>query len=210
MNKIFLLFNTIKYLKFSQIYYRIINKFKRNSTNYSKQKKSINRTVSWVHLLLHKEKINSQLEANFLNLSKKLCLPNDWNNQDLSKLWLYNLHYFEDLLSNNADSKKLLHIDLLYKWVKQNHIGHGNGWEPYPISLRVVNILKAWMGGLDLDQKIIDSVFIQSQFLFNNLEKHLLGNHYFVNLKAVFFSGIVFDQKKWIEFSQRELINQIN
>ena len=32
---------------------------------------------------------------------------------------------------------------------------------------------------------MLDSIFSQASYLSNNLEKHLLGNHYFANLKAL-------------------------
>ena len=131
----------------------------------------------------------------FLNYTKKLDLPADWNNEFPSKLWVYNLHNFEDLLSNGSEKKRNVHLQLLSSWVDQNPVGYGNVWDPYPTSLRIVNILKAWLGGLELDKKIFRSVFEQSSFLSSDLEKHLLGNHYFVNLKALLFAGVIFKNK---------------
>jgi len=122
----------------------------------------------------------------------------------LSKLWVYNLHYFEDLLSNNAEEKRNFHLELLISWVDQNPVGYGNGWEPYPTSLRIVNILKAWLGGLELDKKLFSSVFAQASFLSNDLEKHLLGNHYFVNLKALLFAGVIFENTYWSKLLRRD------
>ena len=119
---------------------------------------------TWEHLTLYGNKIDSQLEACFLNHTKKLDLPVDWNNESPSKLWVYNLHYFEDLLSDNAEEKRNFHLQLLNSWVDQNPVGYGNGWEPYPTSLRIVNILKAWLGGLELDEKLFSSVFRTGEF----------------------------------------------
>ena len=126
-----------------------------------------------------------------------------------SKLWVYNLHYFEDLLSDNAEEKHNLHLQLLNSWVDQNPVGYGNGWEPYPTSLRIVNILKAWLGGLELDEKLFSSVFAQASFLSNDLEKHLLGNHYFVNLKALLFAGVIFENTRWLSIAEKGLISEI-
>ena len=158
---------------------------------------------------LYGNKIDSQLEACFLNHTKKLDLPADWNNESPSKLWVYNLHYFEDLLSDNAEEKRNFHLQLLNSWVDQNPVGYGNGWEPYPTSLRIVNILKAWLGGLELDQKLFSSVFAQASFLSNDLEKHLLGNHYFVNLKALLFAGVIFENTRWLSIAEKGLLSEI-
>ena len=159
--------------------------------------------------MLYDEKIDNQLEACFLNHTKKLDLPADSNNESLSKLWVYNLHYFEDLLSNNAEEKRNFHLQLLSSWVDENPVGYGNGWEPYPTSLRIVNILKAWLGGLELDEKLLSSVFTQASFLSNDLEKHLLGNHYFVNLKALLFAGVIFENIRWTSIAERGLLTEI-
>ena len=210
MYKILLYVNTIKYLKLSQIFYRFKRILIRPKSTDVYKYKALSRPDNWLHVSLYPEKIDKNFNANFLNFSKKLNLPADWNCENPSKLWLYNLHYFEDLLSENAIEKKSNHIALLKLWNQQNQQGKGVGWEPYPTSLRIVNVIKAWLGGLDLDSQLIRSIFIQSSFLSNDLEKHLLGNHYFVNLKALFFAGIIFKNYKWLRLSQNELINEMH
>ncbi|WP_195758325.1 heparinase II/III family protein [Kangiella sp. HZ709] len=163
----------------------------------------------WIHVGLYEEKINHNFEATFLNKTKKLQLPRDWNNESPSKLWVYNLHYFEDLLAVNGLEKNQFHIELLQRWIAENPTGFGNGWEPYPTSLRVANILKAWLAGLPLDSNIFKSVFEQASYLSNDLEKHLLGNHYFVNLKALLFAGVVLDNQRWLKIAEEGLIAEI-
>ena len=79
----------------------------------------------------------------------------------------------------------------------------------HPTSLRIVNILKAWLGGLELNEKQLGSVFAQASFLSNNLEKHLLGNHYFVNLKALLFSGVIFENIRWLSLAEKALFDEI-
>ena len=137
-------------------------------------------------------------------------MPTDWNNEYPSKLWVYNLHYFEDLLSETAKEKNKFHQRLLNRWIDENPVGFGNGWEPYPISLRIVNIHKAWLGGLELDNKIFASVFSQASFLSASLEKHLLGNHYFVNLKALLFAGLIFKNSRWSSIAENGLLTEIS
>lgn len=209
MRKLSLLFNTLRYLKWQQIYFRLVRKLIKPKVTESFQGPKPKRSRTWEHLPLYGNKIDSQLEACFLNHTKKLDLPVDWNNESCSKLWIYNLHYFEDLLSNNAEEKRNFHFQLLNSWVDQNPVGYGNGWEPYPTSLRIVNILKAWLGGLELDKKLFSSVFAQASFLSSDLEKHLLGNHYFVNLKALLFAGVVFENIRWLSIAEKGLLSEI-
>ncbi len=145
--------------------------------------------------------LNLDLSATFLGLTKKLDFPFIRNDQKLSKLWLYNLHYFEDLLSLNASSRRDFHVKLLDRWIDENPVGFGNGWEPFPISLRVPNILKAWQGGLPLQEKHFKSLHAQASFFSNVLENHLLGNHYLVNLKALLFCSVIFDNTRWLKLA---------
>lgn len=205
-----LYFNTIKYLRWQQVYFRIIRKlFKPKVTDkFSDFKHEL--PGSWQHLILYEESLDNKLNSSFLNISKKLDLPNDWNNDDSSKLWTYNLHYFEDLLANNAKKKSTFHLQLLDRWANDNPIGYGNGWEPYPISIRIVNVLKAWLGGLDLNDKLFKSLFNQASYLSNDLERHLLGNHYFVNLKALLFSGVIFGNSRWLKIADEGLLTEIH
>lgn len=209
MKKFVLLFNTLKYLRCQQIYFRFVRKLIKPKITEIFQGLKLERSKTWKHVTLYDDKIDSQFKACFLNHTKQLDLPADWNNESCSKLWVYNLHYFEDLLSENAKEKQNFHLHLLNIWVDQNPVGYGNGWEPYPTSLRIVNILKAWLGGLELNINIFKSVFEQSSFLSNNLEKHLLGNHYFVNLKALLFAGVIFQNKRWLNIAEKGLLSEI-
>lgn len=209
MNKIFLFFNTLKYLKWQQIYYRLLKKIIKPKIKESFTGTRPLRSNKWIHHDLYDEKIDDQLNAYFLNQSKKLDLPKDWNDESFSKLWVYNLHYFEDLLCYDSANKRNMHLKLLSRWADENPIGYGNGWEPYPLSLRIVNTLKAWLGGLELNNKICESTYNQASYLSNNLEKHLLGNHYFVNLKALLFAGVILDNSRWLSIAERGLLVEI-
>lgn len=203
------LFNTLKYLKWQQFFFRIKRKLFKPKITDKFPKFLLNRPLAWNHFFLYEEKIDHNLVAKFLNQTKNLTLPIDWNNKNLSKLWLYNLHYFEDLNCKGANKKYDLHLQLLNNWIANNPTGNGTGWEPYPTSLRIVNILKAWFGGLELDDKIFESVHSQASYLSNDLERHLLGNHYFVNLKAMLFAGLVFQNSHWIKIGEKGLLAEI-
>ena len=73
----------------------------------------------------------------FLNSDKDLGWPPDWNRNDLPKLWLYNLHYFEYLWALDYEDSKSLVLD----WIGNHTLQHEQlGWEPYPTSLRLMNL----------------------------------------------------------------------
>ena len=209
MYKFLLFLNTLKYLKWSQVYFRIYRKFLKPKVTEHYAGSVQRRNEHFVCASLFDEKITHDLSASFLNHTKKVNFPHDWNDECHSKLWVYNLHYFEDLLAVNAATKYGFHISLLDRWASDNPVGVGNGWEPYPTSLRVPNVLKAWQAGLPLEYRHFESLYAQASYLSNDLEKHLLGNHYFVNLKALIFAGVVFENQRWIGIAVKGLLEEI-
>ncbi len=210
MKKFFLFLNTVRYLRLSQIFYRVIKIIKKPRASDSFKNIVNHKSHKWISFPLYDEKVNRDLEANFLNFTKKLNLPEDWNQEKPSKLWLYNLHYFDCLIEKNSKYKRDFHLKLIDIWIKDNPFGCGSGWDPYPTSLRITNILKAWLCGLDIDKRTFESLHIQANYLFENTERHLLGNHYFTNLKALLFAGIIFKEKPWLDLANSELLKELD
>ena len=150
----------------------------------------------------------------FLNETRRIRTAGDWNSSEFQKLWLYNLHYFDCMRQETAcDWCKL--ID---RWIDENRVGVGNGWEPYPISLRVVNWIKfAHADSVDYVQgeKFRASLATQVRWLEKRLEYHLLANHLLANAKALVFAGKYFDgpePERWLkrgmDIYRRELPEQ--
>jgi uncharacterized heparinase superfamily protein len=201
MAKLSIYFHTIKYLKFTQIYYRILKKIIHPKIhNIEGIQALIN--GNWVIQELCSQKFMNNNEVIFLNHKSSIDSVNDWNSDKEEKLWLYNLHYFDDLNSFGSQSRHLLQKHWVDKWIDENPAsGNGNGWESYTLSLRIVNWTKAFLSGLETNEKALNSLAQQANFLSQDLEKHLLGNHYFVNLKALMFAGCFFKGKeadKWL------------
>ncbi len=115
---------------------------------------------------------------------------NGWNDEQVNKLWLYNLHYFDYLRQENITSEQRLFW--IEKWIDENKTGYGNGWEPYTLSLRIVNWIKFYLAGNKLSEKIIKSLAIQTEYLSKKIEYHLLANHLLANAKALVFAGLFF------------------
>ena len=132
----------------------------------------------------------------FLGVERELANGGDWNHSDWPKLWLYNAHYFDDLAATDASERVQWHRDLIQRWVAENPPGHGNGWEPYPSSLRIVNWIKWTLGGNGLEPGAVHSLAVQVRYLRRRLEIHLLGNHLWANAKALVFAGAFFDGRE--------------
>ncbi len=128
-----------------------------------------------------------------------------WNDPARDKLWLYNLHYFDDLNARDGGRRLDWQRGLIARWVAENPPFSGNGWEPYPTSLRLVNWLKWALAGNRLEPAWAQSLALQARWLRRRLEWHLLGNHLFVNAKALVFAGLCFRGAEADEWLRRGL-----
>lgn len=208
---------TVKYLKISQILYRVKNYVIKPSTP-SLADMVIYRPENLKCELRFPIKNQSFFGNNkfrFLNRMESLSFPKDWNNKDRPLLWSYNLHYFDGILdpcTPEYSKEKLINM-----WISDNPAKFGIGWQPYPISLRICNWIKwIWLKNGSVDQLVISSLFQQTIYLCKTLEFHLLGNHLLENAKALIFSGYFFggmQGEKWkrtgIKILRAELTEQI-
>jgi uncharacterized heparinase superfamily protein len=191
LNKLVRLYNTVKYLKFKQIYWRIIYLLPRliaqqkkcPPTQFCKQK----------DFFIPRDGITVDYQS-FTFLSElNNIVETGWDNPGISKLWRYNLHYFEYLLQNNSNDKHLIsQTQIIGNWIDNNQFGRGTGWEPYPSSLRIINWIKwHWKTNL-LSERAKISLWNQIRYLESRPEYHLLGNHLFINAKALFYACAFF------------------
>ncbi len=212
-------YNTIKYLRLvqiiGQIKYRLLSR-KNYKFDHSKDFE-LNQMAN--SMISPAKRNQSMVDANtfiFLNETHSISINEDWDNTNLSKLWLYNLHYFDDLNALDSHLRLEWHKDLISSWLDHNLPDKGVGWDPYPTSLRIVNWIKWHLIICPLEEQAAQSLLVQVRFLHNNLETHLLGNHLFSNAKALIFAGLFFnhfESKKWYEkglkIISRELSEQI-
>lgn len=212
MNKISRLYHTLKYLKPIQLTNRI-------SRRLSKVKFKGSFTLrneianNWQPFSLLPSCYQSDGQFKFLNVTDTVS---DWNDETKAKLWLYNLHYFDDLNQTDWQDRTEIHTHLINTWIEQNPLMEGNGWEPYTISLRSVNWIKWFLAGNDPKDKWLSSLSLQVQALEQQLEYHLLGNHLFANAKALVFAGCYFKGdlaslwlKRGLAILDREVAEQI-
>jgi uncharacterized heparinase superfamily protein len=209
-------FHTLRYLKPVQIYGRVWFRLHQPRPDTSPAPNPRNPRGIWHPPCPKPESINNDnnagLTPTFLNETHIVQSPEDWNNPAWEKLWLYNLHYFDDLGCRGAEGKRALHQGLIRRWIRENPPGAGNGWEPYPISLRLVNWIKWGLAGDGLEDDVVHSLAVQARYLFRRLEFHLLGNHLLANAKALVFAGLFFQGKEadaWLEKGAKILAAQI-
>lgn len=141
-------------------------------------------------------------EYSFLNVPRNLGHPPCWFPDDVTQLWLYNLHYFEyaPLVATLSDGYERIRT-LVRSWIESCPIGRSPAWDPYPTALRIRNWIKAYQilaGPIEDDEsfacELQGSLRTQLRFLESHLEYHLLGNHLLEDgcsllLGGLFFSG---------------------
>lgn len=138
----------------------------------------------------------------------------DWNDPARPKLWLYHLHYFHDLNADGAGERRGWHRTLIGKWIRENPPGDGVGWEPYPVSIRIVNWIKWSLRDAKnaLPDPAVHSLAVQARWLERRLERHLQGNHLLANAKALVFAGHFFEgqeAERWRSKGQNLLEREI-
>jgi uncharacterized heparinase superfamily protein len=129
----------------------------------------------------------------FLAVERTCAAAAGWRAPGAERLWIYNLHYFDDLNAHGAAQRHHWHEGLLRRWVAENPPAAGPGWEPYPLSRRIVNWVKWALGGNCLPPACDGSLAVQARWLMRRLEFHILGNHLLANGKALIHAGLYFE-----------------
>lgn len=111
----------------------------------------------------------------------------DWNSPHRSKLWLFNVHYLDDLANDGIPEAD--RAALLDGWIAANPPACGIGWHPYPTSLRLVNAIKFASRRGDVTARWLESIASQAHALDWQVEHQIGANHVFANAKALVFAG---------------------
>src|SRR6516225_1888134 len=177
---------TIRYLQPLQIYSRL----RPRPSVWNVRKVARLRPVSgeWLQPVLKHPAQTGPHRFRFLNQDREIVT---WNEHSIPRLWLYNLHYFE-----------YVDATLVTRWIAENPVGQGIGWDPYPSSLRIANWCKWVLSGAHAEPVVCDSIATQAAWLERCIERHLLGNHLLANAKALLFAGSVLectDADRWFK-----------
>ncbi len=228
MSKLSLYLNTIRYLKPSQVYYRL-RKMLRISCSLGALPQKTEESVSVVRTVpvldfdpafLARFPVEELMadKVTFLYETEPFHWNAPWTFPERSPLWNYNLHYFEygfSLIKAYKDQGDACYLNkfkqIVLAWIGQNPRGAGAGWDPYPIALRLTNWLSFYAHlkqELDKDTEFravfVRSIWEQSDHLAHHLEKHLLANHYFEDLKALVLCALFFGDEPMLAAALKE------
>ncbi len=210
MNKIIRLFETIKYLKFKQVYFRIfyfvISIFKTKlQIKFPITKESNSISLNLLNSI-NPENIYRKEIFTFLNISKKFEGSVDWNFSEYGKLWTYNLTYFDFANQKSIDVNAAL--DLIHGFTKKQYYLK-DAMEPFPISLRGLNWIKFFTYNQIKDKTADNSLYAQYDVLMNHLEYHLLGNHLLENGFSLFFGAYYFQDERLYTKAKKILTEEL-
>ena len=160
-------------------------------------------------------------KVTFLHECESFSWRDKWKFENRSALWNFNLHYFEFLMSFvNAykltnDRKYLEAVETsISAWIDHNpKEAAGDGWASYTIALRVVYWLDCWIYlgeqmNASFKERMLESMYEQYSHLARNLEKDLLANHYFEDLKALVLCAVFFQDSKMLHRALTEFKKQ--
>ena len=162
----------------------------------------------------------------FLNRRVNLGQPVDWFPEGETQLWRYNLHYFDIAVllghafaTNHDKAIYDLFRTLVCDWIQHCPVAAPVAWDPYPISLRLSNWIKAYTlfeaelrHDPSFTQDLLGSLYVQAKFLEKNLEHHLLGNHLIENGRALLLAGLFFTDSaadRWRQKGEKILWHEL-
>lgn len=200
LKKLLLYFNTVKHLKSKQLLFNFIRRLFNKNKFIEINDVDCNQ-LDLVPPIKHINKIDSTSVC-FLNQRRSFEYISDWACLDEPKLWRYNLHYFDYLLDDGASGE--IKDKLIESWIKISHELKEDAWEPYTLSIRIVNWVKYFIVYKNnaVPESWLKSLHQQAHVLFHSIEYHILANHYLKNGKGIFFAGSYLNcdnSEKWLK-----------
>lgn len=180
-----LIYRTIRYLKFTQVFHQVKYRLMKPAYNvYVAPKGNIPQLIAG-HI--EKARCLDGGKFTFLNLEHQFA---GWNFTDNGMLWAYNQNYFDWINQEGVTVEE--GCEWIDKFIAE--VKGGFPMDPYPIALRSINWVKFFCRHPECAIKErLDSLYSQVKLLEKKLEYHLLGNHlledaYALYINACFFS----------------------
>ena len=204
---------------------KVLPIFLRNSRKTFKHEGNFNKNPNYKNIKSniykkHFIKTHNGYDFEFLNEAKSFENNFDWNKKGLNKgtrLWKLNLHYFHWIVNASDEDFNFFIND----WIDKNRPYQKeywlDSWNSYALSIRICT----WMNEITKRSKSLDSNFVkkvdlsiieQANFLKNNLELDIGGNHLIKNIKALLLAGSYFKGKnsdRWREIGSNYLSKEL-
>lgn len=208
VRKLLLYYNTVKYLRFKQFFYHLKHKLYKQKFKIIPYKKELRRIPVFDNGILNNQTYFKG-EFRFIGKSKKFVVI-DWNLKEYGKLWLYNLNYMDYINQKEISFDESMYI--INDFIENiNNVKDGN--EPYPMSLRNINIIKFICKnrnkiGIHI-RDLNNLLYNQSCYLMHNIEYHILGNHLLENGVSLLFAAYYFDNINFYKKGKKIITNEL-
>ena len=214
LNKVLLYCNTLRNMKPSQVYWRIKTRLGGScgigvdvKENYDDKPDTfaipeLDLDPVFIARFSAKELMSDKITL--LHESSDFDWKTAWKLSDKTALWNFNLHYFEYLFSlvsawKEGGDKKYLEktFEIVSNWIACNPVGMDPAWASYPLALRIVNWISYYGYTAEnmreeFRKTFLKSLHLQYSYLSRHLEKDILGNHYFEDLKTLLLASLFF------------------
>ena len=195
LNNLTRYYHTIRFLKFKQVFGQVAQRINHHRYRSIPIVNPLVRQIAnaWIPSPLKVDRLDEDGVLTALNHQAMIKdNPEIWQDVSHSMLWCYHLHYFHYVRPGDTA--------LIIRWINENPMFKGIGWDPYPTSLRIVNWIKFLLtNSLSMAEKLCieNSLIQQTSYLTQHLETHILANHYLANAKALYFAGCYFMHTEW-------------
>lgn len=207
------LYHTIKYIKGIQLFYQIWYRIKNRvisihwyNGNFNNQFRPLTTCVDKI-LFTRQQEMLAEKKFRFIGLTHTFEDRIDWNFSEYGKLWNYNLQYFSFLLDESLTKESR---QSLLKSFSHALVDKKVALEPYPVSLRIVNSLLFHARHPIKDTTVLNTLLKQVDYLSNNLEFHLLGNHLLENAFSLYIASIYLNNIKLYRLSYKLLEKELH
>lgn len=214
-----LIFYSAINLKPSQIYFRVYYLIRNKIYGRSKfkTKNFIKGRNIYIKNLIPNENTFDSLNTKFFFLNKSLNFKKiqdiDFGVMEHGELWCYNMNYFDYINQEDISIDSVMSI--LNSYAHKNYNSKHISKDPYPTSLRIVNLIKFISfnknslsgSNIDLINNLIND---DSNLLQANIEYHLLGNHILENFITLIMTSIYFRDANLFKKYQNSLLKELN
>lgn len=207
---------TLKYLKSRQLIYFFLRRMIKIPYSPVKIHGAAAANFQWSHQHRQLNCIQHQ-HFIFLNVRSNFSISDvQWRAKGYSKLWRYNLHYFDYLHTEISPDVK---SHLISDWIDNNPYPCEDAWEPYTTSLRIINWIEYFctLPPEHIHGSWLESLYTQGHYLTRHIEWHIDANHLLKNCIALviwshYFTGDFAKQwqSKSLEYFRRLCTEQFN
>ena len=226
-----LMFYTVRHLRPAQIFYRLrlrllrrlIGRVPRASEVYLRRRHTqmSGWPLDFVPLDSRAAVGSPSFEENlvgtfsFLNETRSLGVPMEWEPADAPHLWRYHLQYFEwawVFLHEDSERARAAFAHLWRSWQSSQVIGRGDAWAPYVASLRAwvfCGVFSSLVEGEEIESEFVEQLSVHVGYLSRNLERDVGGNHLVKNLKALIGLAVFFGDRSLLDRARVLLVKQM-